>query len=77
MMTEARFRALTALRNTMQQPLFDEAIEELCRALADEIADCHDHGKADALRAQRIAMRKIRGHLQSYINELAMELPNA
>lgn len=76
MMDERRQRALEALRATMQQPLFDEAVEALRRDLATEIADCSDHSQADALRAQRVALGRLRGQLQAYLNELTMELPN-
>jgi hypothetical protein len=76
MMDERRQRALEALRATMQQPLFDEAVEALRRDLATEIADCSDYSQADALRAQRVARGRLRGQLQAYLNELTMELPN-
>ena len=51
MMDEIAIRKRRALVQALEQPLFDQAIEDLRRRLADEIADCMDPTKAEVLRA--------------------------
>lgn len=69
-MDDLRFRRLKALRQALDQPFFNLAIEELKRELADEIADCMDPVKAGAVRAERFALERVRGRLEAYTNEL-------
>jgi hypothetical protein len=73
MMGEREIRQLQSLKQALDQPHFDEAVDELRRQLADEIADCLDPVKADALRAERIALARLRGRLQAHLNKLTME----
>lgn len=70
MMDELRMRRLRALKETMAHPFFAEAIKDLRHELATEIADTLDHDKADALRAERIALSRIEGRLTAYLNEI-------
>lgn len=70
MIDDLRFRRLKALREAMSHPFFGQAIAELKRELADEIADCVDPIKAGALRAERFALERVAGRLESYTNEL-------
>lgn len=69
-MDELRLRRLRALKAALDAPFFAEAIKELRHELATEIADTLDHDKADALRAERIALSRIEGRLTAYCNEL-------
>jgi len=69
-MDDLRFRRLKALRSVMDQPFFGLAVEELRRELADEIADCIDPIKAGAIRAERVALTRIAGRIETYTNEL-------
>lgn len=73
MMDELQARKVRALKEAMDQPFFDLAIEELRRNLADQIADTLDEGKAEALRAERFALTRLRGRLQAHLNNLTME----
>lgn len=73
MMDELAIRQRRALAQALEQPLFDQAIEDLRRRLADEIADCLEPGKAEAIRAERFALQRLRGRLQAYLNDLQME----
>lgn len=73
MMGEREIRRLRALKEALDQPYFDEAIEDLRRRLADEIADCLDPVKAESLRAERFALSRVRGRLQAHLNKLTME----
>lgn len=77
MMDELAIRRRRALVQALEQPLFDQAIDDLRRRLADEIADCMDPAKAEALRAERFALSRVRNRLQAYINDLQMEKLNA
>jgi len=70
MMDDLRFRRLKALRAVLDQPFFGLAIEELQRELADQIADEMDHTKAGALRAERFALGRLQGRIESYLNDL-------
>jgi len=76
-MDEREIRRLRALQQALDQPYFDEAIEELRRRLADEIADCLDPAKAESLKAERFALLRVRGRLQAHLNNLTMEKLNA
>ena len=69
-MDDLRFRRLKALRETMDNPFFGQAVEELRRELADEIADCVDPVKAGALRAERVALTRLAARIETYTNEL-------
>lgn len=77
MMDELAIRKRRALVQALEQPLFDQAIDDLRRRLADEIADCMDPSKVEALKAERFALARVRGRLQAYINDLQMEKLNA
>lgn len=77
MMDELAIRKRRALVQALEQPLFDQAIDDLRRRLADEIADCMDPAKAEGLKAERFALSRVRNRLQSYINDLQMEKLNA
>lgn len=70
---ELEFRRLQALKQALDQPYFDQAIDELRRRLADEIADCLDPAKAEALKAERFALSRLRNRLQAHLNNLTME----
>ena len=70
-MDELRFRRLKALRASLDSPFFDLAIAELEQEMAVEIADClNDSDKANAMRAERFALKRLRGRLESYTNDL-------
>ena len=71
-MDDLRFRRLKALRQALDQPFFGQAVAELRRELADEIADCLEPEKAEALKAERFALDRLHGRLESYLNELMM-----
>lgn len=73
MMDELAIRRRRALAQALEQPLFDQAIDDLRRRMADEIADCLDPVKAEAIRAERFALQRLRGRLQAYLNDLQME----
>lgn len=74
---ERRTRQIAALAQAMAQPLFDEAIADLRARLATEIADCMDPDTTAALKAERFALNRLRGRLQSFVNEQVMGKPNA
>lgn len=76
-MTESDIRKRRALKEALDQPFFDKAVSDLRRRLADEIADCMDPVKAEGLRAERFALSRLRGRLQSYLNDLTMEKVDA
>ena len=70
-MDELRFRKLKALQQAMDHPFFDQAVTELKREIADEMADCVGPAeKIGALKAERFALDRLRGRLESYVNEL-------
>lgn len=73
MMDDLEVRRTRALKEAMSQPFFDEAIEALRHEIAVEIADCLEPGRADALRAERFALSRLRDRLQAQINKLKME----
>jgi alpha-galactosidase len=73
MMDDLEVRRSRALKEAMAQPFFDEAIDALRQDLAIEIADCLDPSRADALRAERFALLRLRDRLQAQINKLTME----
>lgn len=70
-MDDLRFRKLRALRQAMDHEFFGQAIAELKREIADEMADCVGPAeKIGALKAERFALDRLRGRLESYVNEL-------
>ena len=72
-MDDLRYRKLKALQQAMDHEFFEVAINELKRELADEIADCVGPiEKIGALKAERFALDRMRGRLESYVNELTM-----
>lgn len=71
MMDEIRFRRLKALREALDQPFFDQAVAELKREIADEMADCIGPAeRIGALKAERFALERLRGRLEGYLNDL-------
>lgn len=72
-MDDLRFRKLRALRQAMDHEFFGLAIADLKREIADEMADCVGPAeKIGALKAERFALDRLRGRLESYVNELTM-----
>ena len=70
-MDELRFRRLRALREALDQPFFDQAVVELKREIADEMADCIGPAeRIGALKAERFAFERLRGRLEAYLNDL-------
>ena len=71
-MDDLQFRRLKVLREVLDQPFFDNAIEELRREMADQIADEMDPVKAGAMRAERFALNGLRARLTTYVNDLTV-----
>lgn len=72
-MDDLRFRKLKALREAMNHEYFGQAIADLQREIADEMADCIGPSeKIAALKAERFALGRLHGRLESYLNELMM-----
>lgn len=72
-MDDLKFRRLKVLREVMAQPFFGQAIAELQRELADEMADCIGPAeKIGALKAERFALGRLQGRLESYVNDLTV-----
>lgn len=71
-MDDLHFRRLKALRQATDHPFFGQAIDDLKRELADQIADEMDPIKAAALRAERFALQRMRDRIESYLNDLMM-----
>lgn len=70
MMDDLRIRRLRALRAALDSPFFQEAVAELRREMADQIADEMDPEKAAAMRSVRIALTRVHGRIESYLNDL-------
>lgn len=72
-MDDLRFRKLKALQQAMDHEFFGQAIAELKREIADEMADCVGPAeRIGALKAERFALDRLRGRLESYVNELTI-----
>ena len=53
------------------QPADDQAVAELKREIADEMADCIGPAeRIGALKAERFALERLRGRLEAYLNDL-------
>ena len=65
-------RDKVALKMALDNPMFQEAIKQIRRDIADEILETKDSVQRDSLYYEAMALNKLTGRLSASVSKMAM-----